>query len=421
MAFLNAIRKLSGRASMSRFLVISSDGHAGPPAPAYRDHLEARYRDAFDAHQAEMKELLELSRSMRQNDDFVEKWEKLTGDTGLLAAYDSEYRNKVLDTEGVAAEVLFPDADVLGTGRVSASPFGSGLGGGQGVDPELAMAGARAHNRWLAEFCAEAPERRIGVAIVNILHDVDAAVAEIRAARDLGLKGVLIPTRWFDQPAYHSERYDPVWAACEETGMVLHTHSGAGPADYELGRGHMAIYATEAYWWAARPLWVLLWSGVFERYPGLKYVIAENGAWWAPDLLKKMDEKFVGGHNTAKMAAVFREHITMKPSEYFDRNCFLAASTPGIEDIARRHDVGIGNWLWGNDLPHPEGTYPYTRYWMRERFHDVPEDEARRMLGENAAELYRVDRAKLAEVVERIGPTTDDVYGDSPIDPSPAP
>lgn len=404
---------------MDRFLVISSDGHAGPPAPDYRGYLEERYREAFDRHQAEMKELLEVFRGSRQNDDFVAKWERLTGDGGLLAAYESEYRNKVLDTEGVAAEVLFPDADVLGTGRVSASPFGSGLSGGQGVEPELAMAGARAHNRWLADFVAESPQRRVGIAIVNVLHDIDAAVAEIRAAHDMGLRGVLIPTRWFDQPAYHDERYDVVWAACEELGMVLHTHSGAGPADYELGRGHMAIYATEAYWWAARPLWVLLWSGVFERYPGLKYVIAENGAWWAPDIIKKMDEKFVGGHNTEKMAQVFREHISMKPSEYFDHNCFLAASTPGVEDMARRYDVGIGNLLWGNDLPHPEGTFPYTRYWIRERFHEVPEGETRRILGENALELYGLDRAALEGIAGDIGPTRDEIYGQTLAGPTP--
>jgi predicted TIM-barrel fold metal-dependent hydrolase len=368
-----------------------------------------------------MKEMLELFRGQRQNDDFVEKWEKLTGgDGGLLAAYDSDYRNKVLDTEGVAAEVLFPDADVLGTGRVSASPFGSGLGGGQGTEPELAMAGARAHNRWLADFVAQAPERRIGVAIVNVLHDVDAAVAEIHAARELGLSGILIPTRWFEQPAYHDERYDVVWATCEALEMVLHTHSGAGPADYGLGRGHMAIYATEAYWWAARPLWVLMWSGVFERYPGLRYVIAENGAWWAPDILRKMDEKFVGGHNTEKMGKVFREHITMKPSEYFDRNCFLAASTPGIEDMARRHEVGVTNLLWGNDLPHPEGTYPYTRYWVRERFRAVPPEETRLMLGENAAALYQLDVKQLAPIAERVGPTFDEVHGNAPIEPTPA-
>jgi predicted TIM-barrel fold metal-dependent hydrolase len=405
---------------VGRYLVISSDGHAGPPAAHYREYLEARYRPAFDEHQAEVKTLLELSRAMRDNEEFVEKWEKMTGgDGGLRAAFDSDHRDEVLDGQGVAAEVLFPDADVLGTGRVSASPFGSGLNGGAGAEPELALAGARAHNRWLADFCAQSPDRRIGVAIVPILFDIDAAVAEIRAARTLGLRGILIPTRWFDQPAYHDPVYDPIWATCEELGMVLHTHSGAGPADYGLGPGMMAIYASEAYWWAARPLWVLIWAGVFERFAGLRYVVAENGAWWAPDILAKMDEKYVGGHNTAKMGNAFRETLRMKPTEYFDRNCFLAASTPGIEDMARRHLVGVSNLLWGNDLPHPEGTFPHTRYWIRERFHDVPEDEARRMLGENAATLYDVDAAALRSLVDRIGPTIEEVQGDAAVEPAP--
>jgi predicted TIM-barrel fold metal-dependent hydrolase len=403
-----------------RYLVISADGHAGPPADRYREYLDPAFRDAFDEHQASTAALLESARAARDNAEFVARWERITGgDGGLLAAYDSDRRDEVLDTEGVAAEVLFPDADVLGTGRVAASPFGSGLGGGQGMPPEQAMAGAQAHNRWLADFVAESPQRRIGVAIVPILHDVDAAVAEIRRAHAAGLRGILVPTRWFEHPPYHDRRYDPVWAECAALGMVLHTHSGAGPTEFLDGPGALAIYATEAYWWAARPLWVLMWSGVFERHPDLRYVVAENGAWWAPDILAKMDEKYLGGHNTAKLGGVFTEHLSMKPSEYFARNCFLAASTPGVEDIARRHEVGTGNILWGNDLPHPEGTFPHTRYWIRERFHDVPDEEVRRMLGGNAASLYRVDTGALAGIVADIGPTPDEVHGDTPVLPRP--
>lgn len=395
-----------------RYLVISADGHAGPPADHYREYLEPEYRPRFDAHQAEQEQLRELQNAFRNNEEFLKKWEEETdGDGGLTAAYDSDARNAILDKEGVVAEVLFPDADVLGTGRLSASPFGTGLGGGAGQAPDVALAGAKAHNRWLADFCKQEPDRRIGVAIIPALGDITAAVEEIRAAKDLGLKGVLIPTRWFDAPAYHDPRYEPIWQTCAELGMVLHTHSGAGPADYGIGPGMMAIYATEAYWWAARPLWVLLWAGVFERHPDLKYVIAENGAWWAPDILHKSDEKWIGGHNTAKLGNAFREQLIMKPSEYFHRNCFLAASTPGVEDLSRRHDVGIGNLLWGNDLPHPEGTFPHTRRWIRARFHDLPQDETRQILGLNAAALYQVDRAALGLVAERIGPTVDEVHG----------
>jgi hypothetical protein len=159
---------------------------------------------------------------------------------------------------------------------------------------------------------------------------------------------------------------------------------------------------------------------VIERHPGLRYVIAENGAWWAPDLLHKMDEKYLGGHNTEKLGNVFTENLSMKPSEYFDRSCWLAASTPGIEDLARRHDIGVGNILWGNDLPHPEGTFPHTRHWIRERFHDVPLGETRRMLGENALELYALDAHALAPIVDRIGPTAAEVHGDVAVAPVPA-
>ena len=398
---------------MDRYLVVSADGHAGPPAPHYREYLEPQYREPFDEHQASIRALSEAAKVASTNTEFVEKWERVTGgDGGLLAAYDSEYRSKVLDEEGVAAEVLFPDADVLGTGRVSGSPFGSGLAGGADSEPEFAFAGARAHNRWLADFVSEEPDRRIGIAIVPILFDLDGALAEIGWAREHGLRGVLIPTRWFEAPAYHDERYEPIWATCAELGMVVHTHSGSGPADYGLGPGMMAIYATEAYWWAARPLWVLIWSGVFERHPGLRYVVAENGAWWLPDIMRKMDEKYDGGHNTKKLGNVFREHLGMRPSEYFERNCFLAASTPGVEDIARRHDVGVARLLWGNDFPHPEGTFPYTRELVRRRFKDVPRDETARMLGGNAAALYGFDTAALTPLVERVGPRVDEIHGE---------
>jgi predicted TIM-barrel fold metal-dependent hydrolase len=390
---------------MPRYLVISADGHAGPPSDVYRDHLDPKFRDAFDRHQEE------LHAGRMVNTAFVEEWDEETGDHEMRAGYDPDVRDRILDQEGVAAEVLFPDADVLGTGRLASSPFGSGLGSGLDADPAAVKAGARAHNRWLAEFCATNPRRRLGVAVVPITAGVADAVAEIHAAAARGLRGVMIPTRWFDSPAYLDPSYEPVWAACAETGLVLHTHSGAGPSDYGLGPGFLSIYAAEAWWWAARPFWVLVLSGVFARHPDLRYSIAENGAWWVPDIVARMDEKWEGGHNTRKFGDAFKLDLPEKPSTYVDRNCSFAASTPGADEITRRHQIGVGNLLWGNDLPHPEGTYPHTRKWIAERFRAVPTDETARILGTNAAEVYRVDTAALQDVVDRIGPTHDAVHG----------
>ncbi len=136
---------------MSRYLVISSDGHAGPPSQVYREYLDPGFREQFDRHQAE------LQAGRMVNTAFVEEWDEETGDHEMKAGYDPATRDAILDTEGVAAEVLFPDADVLGTGRLASSPFGSGLASGTGADPEAVKAGARAHNRWLADFCATNP------------------------------------------------------------------------------------------------------------------------------------------------------------------------------------------------------------------------------------------------------------------------
>jgi predicted TIM-barrel fold metal-dependent hydrolase len=394
---------------MSSYLVISSDGHAGPPAEIYRDYLDPEFREAFDAHQAQMAELSRIGRP--DNSAFVEEWDEETGDHDLKAGYDPATRDAILDREGVVAEVLFPDADVLGTGRLASSPFGSGLGSGVGVDPANVQAGARAHNRWLADFCATNPHRRIGVAVVPVTAGVEAAVAQVHAAAEAGLRGIMIPTRWFEAPAYIDLSYDPVWAACAETGLVVHTHSGAGPADYPLGPGFLAIYAAEAWWWAARPFWVLVLSGVFERHPELRYSIAENGAWWVPDIVTRMNEKWDGAHNTRKFGDAFRIDLPLRPGDYVDRNCFFAASTPGADEISRRHEIGVDNLLWGNDLPHPEGTYPHTRKWIAERFRAVPEDETAKILGLTAAALYRVDVDAVADIAARIGPSHADVHG----------
>ncbi|HEY8061134.1 MAG TPA: amidohydrolase, partial [Acidimicrobiales bacterium] len=157
-----------------RYLLISADGHTGPPAEHYREYLDEQYHPQFDAHQAELGVIREFQQSMNQ--DFRKEWEAKTGDGGLHAAYDSDARNERLDGEGVAA-----------------SPFGSGLGNPTGCDPELVFAGARAHNRWLADFSAKEPHRRIGVAVVPIVVDVDAAVTEIHEVADRGLRGVMIP------------------------------------------------------------------------------------------------------------------------------------------------------------------------------------------------------------------------------------
>ena len=126
---------------MDRYLVISSDTHAGPPTERYREYLDPKYLDAFDADVAANQQLIGARRDLVDSGDFEENWEHETGDGGKKASWDSTARNKELDREGIVAEVIFPDADVLGGG--ASAPFGAGLGSSGDLDGELVMAGAR--------------------------------------------------------------------------------------------------------------------------------------------------------------------------------------------------------------------------------------------------------------------------------------
>src|SRR4051812_49748527 len=201
---------VADQSGSDRYLVISSDCHAGLPNAQYRDWLDPEYRDRFDQHLADRTRMMELASRGVLNEEFAGEGERENAE-GLQGGWDAARRDKELDADGVVGEVIFPDADAVTAG--ASAPFGAGLSAGGDVPPALLMAGARAHNRWLAELCNASPERRAGVAIVPI-YDVDAAVAEIRRAREAGVRGgVLIPSVWGPDPAQHHPGDETIWAA----------------------------------------------------------------------------------------------------------------------------------------------------------------------------------------------------------------
>jgi predicted TIM-barrel fold metal-dependent hydrolase len=390
--------------SPESYLVVSSDCHAGLPNAEYRDWLDPEHRATFDDHLAERTRQVELAQRGMLNQQFAAEWEEENAE-GLRGGWDAARRDKELEADGVVAEVIFPDADAVTAG--ASAPFGAGLAAGGETDPALLLAGAKAHNRWLAELCATSPERRAGVAIVPVF-DVDAAVAEATRARESGLRGgVLIPSMWAPYPPYHDPVYDPFWAACQDLRMPVHVHSGA--ADKASYGAHVGIYTTEVRWWSSRPLWFLIWSGVFERFPELRFVVTECGAFWAADLLWTMDTVYDREHGSRKLGDALTARLSRRPSEVFDTNCAIGASNTRRRELARRYEIGVGNLMWGNDFPHPEGTWPHTREWLRSAFHHIPVDETRAILGGNAVELYGFDATALAPLADRIGPTPDDL------------
>jgi predicted TIM-barrel fold metal-dependent hydrolase len=394
---------------MNRYLVISSDCHAGLPPERYRDYLDAKYHSAFDQALPIQIQMTKAAEKQFLVADINAEWRR--GREEMLAgAWDHETRLRVLDGDGIAGEVIYPE----GITEMNAPPFGAGLSlPSENVMPELQWAGARAHNRWLAELVAMAPERRVGVALVPALWDVAEAVREVRWAREHGLRGILLPCMWGKHAPYHHPKYDPLWAACQDHDMVIHFHSGPAPTeDYfgpppmgsgPLAPGAMGIYVSEVVWYCVRPLTFMLWGGAFERFPRLKVAITEGTTIWAPEYLRLLDQRYEETHYSHKLGD-YRSHLRSKPSEYFARNVALGASCMPRREAELRHQIGVANIMWGSDYPHPEGSWPLTHEQRVETFRGLPPAEIEAMLGGNAVRFYGFDAEKLAPLVAKIGP-----------------
>ncbi len=408
--------------------MISADCHAGALPGTYEEYLPKRFheaarawwltyaremmaragtffdQDAVEAH-AEgggggrrlMRQRSE--KSMNLGDDDVLKM--LSDENSPFAPrqseFDAEVRVKDLDADGVAGEVIFPQMVAFGGGLIQYR---------RQVVPEHNLAGIRAYNRWLADFCGTNPGRHAGVALINV-DDIEVTVQEIRNAKEMGLwGGVLLPTSSGEHPFYHHPRYEPIWAVCEELEMPLHSHSGWSP-DYGDAECATAMYISEVDMWAHRAFTALVWSGAFERHENLKFVFTESGCSWILETLRLLEFKA-----DLPIFKYFSKDLSLRPSEYFARQCYIGASFMSPNEGKDRHKIGLDKLMWGTDYPHLEGTWPNTMKVLRETFADYPEDEIRALLGTTAANVYGFDLEILGPLTDKIGPRLSDIRGE---------
>jgi predicted TIM-barrel fold metal-dependent hydrolase len=385
---------------LDRYMIITSDAHGGAAMADYKPYLERSRHDEFDDWLARV----------------VMPWVDVRDTTN----WESELRVANMDADGVSAEIVFPNTlppffDILA--HLSGVPTDR-------VSFERKWAGLRAHNRWLVDFCEQAPVRRRG--IFQILpNDIDAAVAEIRWAARTGVAaGVMlpaIPPNHVVAPYFH-ERYDPLWAASVETGLPVHQHQGTGSpdvgADQAVGR---SIFFTELDHWTRRTMHHLIVGGVFERHPDLQVVWTEMwGLRWAVEelahmtlRLRNVQSRYAGDARSLNYAMTFGSPVTdglsLTPLEYFQRNCSIGASMLPRHDVKYCRALGVDRIMWGTDSPHPEGSAPYTLDALRTTLFDMPVEDCRAMLAGNAAKLYGFDLDALAPIAAAIGPRVDAV------------
>ncbi len=386
-----------------RYILISADCHAGANHDTYRGYLEERYLDDYDAWRG----------------SYSNPFRDLQGD-GRSRNWDNERRIRDQEEDaGVVAEVVFPNTvpPFFPTAMHIARPP-------QPDEYELRLAGIRAHNRWLADWCAQYPERRAGIGQIFI-NDLDDAIADVRWIKEHDLRGgILLPSVPPDVthfiPPLYSSHYDKLWAVCEDLGVVVNQHSGTGTPDYGPEPAGGVVWLTETAFFSQRSLTHMLAGGAFERFPGLRFVLTEQGCAWIPKTLMQLDyfhKQMIKTGRVGELKFTPDQITPMKPSEYWARNCRVGVSFPSRADAKAREHVGIDNFMWGSDYPHHESTFPFTREGLRLAFAGIDPIELQKLLAGNAAELYGFDLEKLAPLAARVGPTIAEI--DVPLDAAP--
>jgi predicted TIM-barrel fold metal-dependent hydrolase len=418
---------------MERVIIVSADCHVDPEAiDAFGPYLEAKYQQQYRDYVESVKNV-NLSRANYFSEQHVTKLREAAklhspfagaasaaAGSSLSRTSDPEVRLKELEADGVVAEVLFVNTPwpfaPQELGAIRAAMHGST----SGPERELEAAGLRAYHRWLGDLCKASPGRRVGIGVLGPVYDIDDTLRELEFMRDVGLGGVMAPPPASHVPHLLDRYYDPVWAKCAELAMPLHVHAGWGgvpdpriritnPGSWsEVNWSVRAVGFAEASLMGRRALWLLILGGVLDRHSDLKLVLTELHSDWVSTCLTALDYLY---DNQTRSLWYADGKLPMRPSEYWNRQCFVGASSISRAEVELRRETGLQTMMFGTDYPHNEGTWPTTISWLKRVLEGIPQADVRQILGENAIRCYDLDLTHLSAAAERCGPSIEELTG----------
>ena len=371
-----------------KYTFISVDDHIVEPPDLFDGRLPAKYQDRAprvvedaDGTQHwtfEGKQYPNIGFNAVVGRPIMEaSFEPTRFDEMRRGSWDIDARIRDMDIDGVYASVNFPSALVGFAGQRLQR---------ETDDADLALALVRANNAWHKEAWADAYPDRIIPCQIPYLLDPEVGAAEIRANAAAGFKAVTFPEapEKLGMPSLHTGHWDPIMAACEETGTVICLHIGSAsslpatapdaPAD-AIGVLAFGFAMFSAVDW--------LYSMIPVRFPGIKIVMSEGGLGWVPGLLDRLDHvlSYQDMYGTWK-------GIEPTPSEVFQRNFWhCALDDPSVFEL--RHRIGIDHILMEADYPHLDSSWPNTQAVLESQVGRFPADEARLFTWENASKLFR--------------------------------
>jgi uncharacterized protein len=289
---------------------------------------------------------------------------------------DPTHRIKEMETDGLSAEVLFPTYLLphfaMDDGKLQAVCF-------------------RAYNDWLIDYCKVSPKRLIGIAAISV-YDIDEAVKELERCAKAGIKGSIIWQAPHPDLPFHSEHYNKFWAASQDLQIPVHLHILTGHGYHKESVFGNKRTGVEAYRGSVNlklkeiidAYFELIFYGVFERYPKLRFVGVENEIGWMPFMLQQWDYYY------NRFKKVNPLPITKNPSEYFKNQI----SGTFFRDTVAGHNFehwGQDNCMWSNDYPHGNSTWPESRKYIDRDLGHLPPDIRKKLVYTNVKNLYDID------------------------------
>ena len=393
-----------------QYRVISADNHILEPPNLFVDRVPARYRDqaprlvrgkdggdgwSLDGSVPESTIGLPWGLGAVNPGARIRiaprglRWEEL-----VPGNYDGAAHIKDMESDGIDAAVVYPQMVYRAY---------TGL-----ADRDLGLECLKAFNDWLLEdFCSVDPRRLIGMSMIPWEHPIEVAVAELDRVLKKGAKAVFFP--YTMNPPIYAPYWDPLWELISGANAVASVHlrfGGTRPPDPPLPEGLKRNWIGSAnivmgYFSAIGPLTEMIYTGLFERFPTLKFVHAEVDWGWL-------------GFWTEIMDQVVRQHsywvdwpMQRKPSEYVGRNVWVT----GLDDVEGFRQARLGSELvkrgamFSIDYPHEISLFGSTQQVLGELTQGLDESTKRALLAGNAMHVYGLSE----DAPERAAPAREPV------------
>ncbi len=362
--------------------MIDADSHVNEPADVWQTRVPARLRDlaprmteveggrigwSFEGG----KRVHRVNSACAGVDETAYTADGVRWDEIRPGSYDPKARLEEMELDMIRAQVLYP----------SLAPQPQSFG----ADAELQVACVRAYNDWIHEFASYAPDRLVAMPIAPAT-GVDDMLAEWRRVAERSDRGYVI-SGYPSGAAVPTDDDDRFWSEVDGWDYAVHIHFGF-TSGVSLSAPSGVGYLTSAALidmgiGMYRPLADLVYSGVFDRFPGVRIVAVEAGIGWIPSFLHHLDDNFLRRRFRAGV------RLGRMPSEYFKDHVWATF----IEDphgIRNRHEIGLDKIMWSTDYPHTNSNWPNSQRIAAYELRDVPTAERALILHDNAARLYRL-------------------------------